>query len=122
MKETLYYNGTILTMDEKNPKTQAVLVKNGTIKAVGTYEELKGHGEEVDLHGKTMLPGFIDGHSHIGMACLFPMFYPSPAGNINSVESVLFPNWIPDVNANGPFSMILGIIIHLVLKSVGILL
>lgn len=64
----LYVNGTILTMDENCPQVQAVLVENGKILKTGTYEAVAAFRKEdtvyVDLQGKTMLPGFIDGHSH----------------------------------------------------------
>ncbi len=64
----LYYNGTILTMDDRCPQVQAVLVRDGKIQKRGTLEEVSACLDEdttkVDLQGKTMLPGFIDGHSH----------------------------------------------------------
>lgn len=65
--KTYYINGTILTMEEELYQ-EALCVEDGRIIAVGTEEEvLKGKTEEdhvVDLGGKTMMPGFIDGHSH----------------------------------------------------------
>lgn len=68
MDSTLYFNGTILTMEEP-AAVQAVLTENGRIKAVGTLDELRAAaGPEirmVDLRGQTLLPGFIDSHSHI---------------------------------------------------------
>lgn len=65
--KTLFYGGTIITMDDAAPNAEAVLVENGTILAVGTKEDLlkqAGECQQVDLHGQTMLPGFIDPHSH----------------------------------------------------------
>lgn len=65
--KTFYINGTILTMEEEL-YAEAVCVEDGRIQAVGTQEEVlklrKEEDEIVDLQGKTMLPGFIDGHSH----------------------------------------------------------
>lgn len=64
----IYYNGTILTMDEACPEVEALLVKNGKIVKRGTKDEIFARKEKDtilhDLEGKTMLPGFIDGHSH----------------------------------------------------------
>lgn len=64
----LYFNGTILTMDDKAPRVEAILVRNGRILKRGTKEELMAFREGdtvcIDMQGKTMLPGFIDGHSH----------------------------------------------------------
>lgn len=64
----LYFNGTILTMDDESPQVEAILVKDGRILKRGTREEVSACGDKdtvcVDLKGKTMMPGFIDGHSH----------------------------------------------------------
>lgn len=64
----LFYNGQILTMDDAAPQGEAVLIRDGKIQAVGSRESVMALKEEdtqcVDLQGKTMLPGFIDGHSH----------------------------------------------------------
>ena len=64
----IYYNGTILTMNDRCPQVQAVLTENGRIRKAGTREEVFAHKAAdtvcVDLQGKTMLPAFLDGHSH----------------------------------------------------------
>lgn len=64
---TLFYNGNILTLEDEVPQ-QAMLVENDTIRAVGKNEELETaapDAEKVDLKGATVLPGFIDAHSHL---------------------------------------------------------
>ncbi|MCZ6692098.1 MAG: amidohydrolase family protein [Planctomycetota bacterium] len=45
----------------------AVLVEGDRIKAVGLPSEIRGQGEteEIDLSGKTILPGFMDVHVHL---------------------------------------------------------
>lgn len=64
----IYFNGTILTMDETCPQVQAVFLEDGRIRRRGTDKEVLACKKEetvcIDLQGKTMLPGFIDGHSH----------------------------------------------------------
>ncbi len=65
--KTLFYGGNIITMEEQALYTEAVLVENGVIVAVGSKTDLlsqAGECEKIDLHGKTLLPGFIDPHSH----------------------------------------------------------
>ncbi|MFT3822579.1 MAG: amidohydrolase [Chitinophagaceae bacterium] len=66
--DKIFTNGKIITVDAKNSIAQAVAVKDGKIVAVGTVAEVakwKGSNTEVvDLQGKTLTPGFIDGHSH----------------------------------------------------------
>ena len=38
--EKIFYNGTIITMDEKNKEVEAVYVKEGKIAQLGTFEEV----------------------------------------------------------------------------------
>lgn len=66
----IYYNGTILTMED-NKAAEAVCVDGGRIAAAGDLKYLleKYPGaEKEDLKGHTMLPGFIDPHSHFSAA------------------------------------------------------
>ena len=71
-KETIYYNGTIQTMEDSQPVAQAVYVKDGIIAAVGSTDDiLKMKGANtvlVDLDNKTMMPGFIDPHTHVDIS------------------------------------------------------
>ncbi len=65
-------NGNIYTVDEAAPKAEAVAVVGGAIAAVGknaTIDPWIGeHTEVIDLQGKTMTPGLIEGHGHfLGM-------------------------------------------------------
>jgi predicted amidohydrolase YtcJ len=67
--DTIYMGGDIVTVDDKKPTAEAVAVKDGKIIAVGTRAEVeKAHNGPAtyvsDLAGKTMLPGFVDAHSH----------------------------------------------------------
>jgi predicted amidohydrolase YtcJ len=66
--DTVIFNGNIYTVDKENPKAEAVAVKDGKIVFVGTSakaKEFAGEGAEmIDLEGKTMTPGFIEGHAH----------------------------------------------------------
>ena len=41
MAQTLYYNGTILTMEDRRPQVEAVLTKDGRILDTGTWEKVK---------------------------------------------------------------------------------
>ncbi len=72
--KTLFYGGTILTMDHART-AEAVLTENDTILAVGSLAELEaqaGDCQRVDLRGGALLPGFIDAHSHFfQVACSF---------------------------------------------------
>lgn len=66
--QKIYFNGKIITMKTEEETAEAVLTRDGRIAAVGTLDEIKaaaGDAEYYDLAGKTMLPAFIDPHSHI---------------------------------------------------------
>lgn len=76
--QTIYYNGTILKMDDKEEAAQAVLVEDGRIAGVGSLEEVKEMAKDevemYDLAGRTLMPSFIDAHSHITMASQMMMY------------------------------------------------
>lgn len=66
--KTLYVNGTILPMTGEDRRCEALLTEGGKILFAGARKEaeaLCGEAFElVDLAGKTLLPAFIDPHSH----------------------------------------------------------
>lgn len=60
-------NGKIVTVDRLDRVVRAVAVRGNRIVAVGNVRRYRGPGTRViDLKGRTMLPGFIDAHSHVG--------------------------------------------------------
>lgn len=67
MGNTIYTNGTILTM-EQPASAKALLVRDGRVAYVGSEKEarrLSGRDFDlVDLHGHTLMPSFLDPHSH----------------------------------------------------------
>ncbi|EOD00437.1 amidohydrolase [Caldisalinibacter kiritimatiensis] len=70
MGSLLFYNGNILTMNEKcNDEIEAVVVKEDKIIYTGNYKEsLKYTNHDtlnIDLKGRTLLPGFNDSHMHL---------------------------------------------------------
>lgn len=64
----VYVGGPIFTMNSKNEIVEALAIKDDIILAVGKRDEvMKAAGPEaeiVDLKGRTLMPGMIDGHSH----------------------------------------------------------
>ena len=67
--EIILYNGNIVTMGN-TARAQAVAIIQGRFFAVGDDKEIltlaTGRTKKIDLGGKTVLPGFIDAHSHPG--------------------------------------------------------
>ena len=71
--DVLYYNGKIITMDPAHPVVESMTVAGGRILEVGdtqvTGRKTGPRTRQVDLQGKTVLPGLIDSHVHpIGAA------------------------------------------------------
>ncbi|WP_051329312.1 amidohydrolase [Geminicoccus roseus] len=66
---TVFTNGSVLTVDADFFEGEAMAVRGNRILAVGTDGEVRaaaGDGAAiVDLDGKTVLPGFIDPHTHV---------------------------------------------------------
>ncbi len=69
---TLYYNANIITIDEELPKAEAMLVVDGLIKDIGQLESIDTTGFKDlirrDLQGATLMPGFIDVHTHFALS------------------------------------------------------
>ncbi|MBI4528167.1 MAG: amidohydrolase [Deltaproteobacteria bacterium] len=68
--DVVYHNGKIVTANEGFTIVQAIAVKDGKIVAVGPSREIRRlaglRTRQVDLQGKTVLPGFYDNHIHLG--------------------------------------------------------
>lgn len=97
MSRELYYNGTILTVVDAFPTAAGVFVENGRILEVvrkfeGDIGRLYPDAKLIDLQGKTLTPGFIDGHSHFLQNILELEQLnakPAPLGEANSVEELI---------------------------------
>ncbi len=67
--DTIFYNGTIRTLDRAYPKVSAMAIKDGVILRLGSDEEILALKSEktrlVDLKGRLVLPGFADTHLHL---------------------------------------------------------
>lgn len=61
--------GTIYTADDKNPVAEAVAINGDSIVYAGSDSAINlyvgKHTKIINLEGKTMTPGFIEGHAHL---------------------------------------------------------
>ncbi len=66
--DTILVNGKILTVDSQFSTREAVAIRDGKITAVGSSAEIRkqagSNTRVIDLHGRTVIPGFIDSHIH----------------------------------------------------------
>src|SRR5690242_8563934 len=67
--EVIFYNGQVITVDEKFSIKQAIAIRGNTVFKVGTDADvMKFAGpntRKIDLKGKSLIPGLIDSHSHV---------------------------------------------------------
>jgi len=60
-------NARIYTMERDTLEHGAILWENGRILAVGEKPDLPADAEIIEAGGKTIVPGFIDAHTHLGI-------------------------------------------------------
>ena len=95
--DAVYFGGDILTMAGEAPTyVEALAVKDGHILATGTKAEvMKLAGKatrQVDLAGRTLLPGFIDGHSHLlnyADGLVQANLNPPPVGKVQTIADIV---------------------------------
>jgi predicted amidohydrolase YtcJ len=95
--DTIYAGGDIVTVNDAQPVAEAVAVKDGRILAVGQRVDIerthKGEMTQViDLAGRALVPGFIDGHAHMlgfGAQSVGANLLASPDGTVNSIDELV---------------------------------
>ncbi len=94
---TLYHGGPIITMVGDKPEyAEVLLVKDGKIAYVGEKAEsvsmLDASIQQLDLKGRTLLPGFIDAHGHVfnaGFQKSVTNLLPAPDGTANDIDTIV---------------------------------
>ncbi|MCU4386380.1 amidohydrolase [Acinetobacter haemolyticus] len=95
--EKLFYGGPILTMEGMTPEyVEALLIKDGKIVFAGPKKQAKSlieaRAQYIDLKNRTLLPSFIDAHSHVNMVGFHQMvanLYPAPDGQVSDIDSLV---------------------------------
>lgn len=92
----LFYNGDIITMHSEKPSyVEAVVEHNGKIVFTGKLKDAEANyanAKKIDLNRKTLLPGFIDAHSHFGMVSNTMGqvdLNPAPIGSITNIDDII---------------------------------
>jgi predicted amidohydrolase YtcJ len=95
--DSIFTGGDIVTVNDAQPSVEAIAVKDGKILAAGTRKDVesanKGAGTKVvDLAGRTLVPAFLDPHSHyinaLSVANQVNVFAP-PAGPGKDVDAIV---------------------------------
>ena len=96
VRPTLLFNAHILTLDPESSVADAMLLRGGNIVKVGTKEQILSNlprfTRSLDMQGKTIVPGFIDAHSHFPSAGLTEAgvdMTPPPLGNVATLQILL---------------------------------
>lgn len=92
----LFFNGEIITMENDSVQyAEAIVEQAGKIVFVGTKADAQAKYKNArlnDLKGGTLLPGFIDPHSHFGMVSNTMGqvdLNPEPVGKIKNIDDIL---------------------------------
>ena len=74
MPATVFSGGPILTMVTATPTAEVVVIEGEHIVEVGAAALASRYPDahHVELGGRTLVPGFIDAHSHLCIAALHP--------------------------------------------------
>ena len=90
--DAVFVNGTVVTVDAQDRICQGAAVAGNKILAVGKTEEMKTLvGPDtltIDLKGRSLLPGFIDAHCHVGSYGVAKFNIVCSAGVIPSIEEL----------------------------------
>ncbi|MGP4971140.1 amidohydrolase [Psychrobacter aquimaris] len=93
---TVYYNGNIITMEGEQPQmAEALVTQAGKIAYVGNLQEAQSkykNAAQINLQDKTLLPSFIDPHSHFDMVSNTMgqvNLNPPPIGKVDSIPKMM---------------------------------
>lgn len=95
-RSVLLVNARILTMDQQGSVAEALLMRGQYIRAVGSREvlsqDLPFFTKTVDMNGQSLLPGFVDAHSHFPSSGLTDAgldLTPPPVGGVGTMTQLL---------------------------------
>jgi predicted amidohydrolase YtcJ len=87
----VFHHGKIVTVDPQFRTVEAMAIRDGHILAVGANADIVklagSQTQQIDLGGKTVLPGLIDSHVHAPAASMYEFEQPVP--DMESIEDVL---------------------------------
>ncbi len=93
----LLRNGRVLVGDEESTRMASIAVADGRIVAIGPDDRiartLSHVDEEIELHGRAVFPGFVDGHCHLELTAIaftnHLRVHSPPFGSIAEILSTL---------------------------------
>lgn len=93
--DTIYHNATVLPLTHEGARTNALATRDGKILATGSAASMKQwqgpNTKKVDLKGKTLMPGFVDGHGHLSFYAMLNQganLSSPPAGTVRNTQQL----------------------------------
>jgi predicted amidohydrolase YtcJ len=90
--ELIFTGGQVHTVNATNDIVEAVAVSGGRILAVGSTADIRalsGPGtREIELRGRSLLPGFIDAHCHLTGLGMGTVSIDCKAPGMHSIEAL----------------------------------
>ncbi|RLB41401.1 MAG: amidohydrolase, partial [Deltaproteobacteria bacterium] len=103
----VWTNGHVLTMDADGRQATALVVEEDRIVAVGSDEDVQQWASkadvEIDLDGRTVVPGFIEAHGHFpgaGLVAIAADLNSPPIGTVQTIAEAL--EVLKEVDAEQP--------------------
>lgn len=87
-RERVFVNGKIFTARSEREFASAFRVSDGKISWVGDAADVRG-GDAVDLQGRTVLPGFLDTHTHPSYIALIANAVPCTVPVVNTIPEMI---------------------------------
>ncbi|MCX7229314.1 MAG: amidohydrolase [Burkholderiales bacterium] len=116
--DAIWTGGPIVTVNDAQPSAEAVAVRGGKIVGVGARADIERRfrgpkTERIDLKGRTLLPGFIDGHGHmsmVGLQAVTANALPPPDGRNDSIEALqkTLREWMAANPWHRDYGMVMG--------------
>src|SRR3954463_5097587 len=80
--DLILHNGRIVTVDKDFAIKEAIAIKDGRVLEMGDDRKILRYKSAdtrlIDLHGRMVLPGLMDSHTHPGSAAMTEFDHPIP--------------------------------------------
>ena len=95
-------NANIITLNDKTPFAQSITISNGQISAINNPNN---NAKSIDVHGATIIPGFIDSHFHIrNMGKRMDMLQLKGLTSLKEIQKLI----VNEIKKRDPEELILG--------------
>lgn len=89
----VFYGGTVLPVDAGFTEHQAMVIHDNKVIAVGNNESMLAlageHAQQINLNGRTVLPGFIEPHIHFSLLAFTSDWYDVGPLKFSTTDEVL---------------------------------